>query len=446
MACMVNETLSKLENHPEDRCDQLRLFFQQARPAIFAQLAMGVFLLYLAWDNLDTDSFHHAGAWFAFLLAVSMGRLALIRKDRRLVEDRRAETPQTVEVRHTRLGGASGLAWGIVPWFAWQGDNAVLDYLAGAMVFGMAGSATATLAALPGAFSWFVWPAVFPYVVKAILIGGNIYMTAAAVMLFGIVALTHFNRTVHRMIAESIRLRRENAELVYQLQAEKSAIEEALRIKSLFLAGVSHDLKHPLNALGLYLAYLKAQPEGINHALPGMEQALSGMGGQLSRLLELSRLESGALQVNPQRHDVAALLAAACRTAQPAADGKGLRLRCRTGLPCKIETDARMLQSVLDNLLSNAVRYTERGGVLAGLRRGKEGWRIEIWDTGIGIPGERLPLLFDAYRRFDDTSHATEKGYGLGLALAKKQCDLLGYRLSVASRVGSGTVFRIRFP
>lgn len=429
-----------------DRSDRLLLFFRQARAAVYAQLAMGVFLLYLAWINLDARAFDYAGIWFVILLAVSLWRLALIRRDHLQLEHCHTGAVLDMEKRHTRLAGLSGLAWGIIPWFAWQGDNAVLDYLAAAMVFGMAGSATATLAALPGAFSWFVWPAVFPYVVKALLIGGGVYITAAAVMLFGIFALTHFNRTVHGMIAESIRLRRENADLVKNLREEKAAVEEASRVKSLFLAGVSHDLKHPINALGLYLGYLRTKPEGLANALAGMEEALKGMGGQLSRLLELSRLESGAVTVNMAPVDLSALFTSACRMVEPMAAAKGLRLGLRIAAGCEVWGDARLLQSIMDNLLSNAVRYTQRGGVLAALRRRKDAWCIEVWDTGPGIPADQLPLLFDAYRRFDDTNCNAGIGYGLGLALAHKQCDLLGLRLSVTSQAGRGSVFRVMFP
>lgn len=429
-----------------DRRERLNLFFRQGRPAIFAQLIMGCFLLYLAWTNLVADVFAFATAWFCVLLFVSLLRLRLIERHGGAVATGTAEQATGMETLHARLAGLSGLCWGLVPWFVWRGDQVVMDYLAAAMVFGMAGSATATLAALSGAFSWFVWPAVLPFAVKALLIGGDTYVAAAIIMLFGIAALTHFNRTVHRMIADSIRLRRENADLVARLREEKAAVEEASRGKSLFLAGVSHDLKHPLNALGHYLGYLKVQPDGLARALPGIEQALAGMGGQLSRLLELSRLESGAVQPKRLPTDVVGLLLAACRTVTPSALGKGLRVVPRVPARVELASDERMLQSIFDNLIANAVRYTERGGVLVALRRRGAAWRVEVWDTGPGIPAQRLPLLFDAYRRFDDRSRSADKGFGLGLALARKQCELLGYRIDVGSRPGRGSVFVVEIP
>ena len=438
--------VSAKHGEADDRRDRLQLFFRQARSAIFAQIAMGLFLLYLASAHLNAEVERLTFGWFSLLLIVSVGRVIIIGVHTPRTLDSNQATPSEIlgiETTQARLVGLSGLAWGLVPWFVWQGDHATMDYLAAAMVFGMAGSATATLAALPTAFSWFVWPAVLPYIVKACLIGGVIYYTAAVIMLFGIVALTYFNRTVHRMISEAIRLRREKAELATQLQKEKAAVEEASRIKSLFLAGVSHDLKHPLNALGLYLGYIKLQPEGISRALPGMEQALGNMGDQLSRLLELSRLESGALVVSPRITDVSQLLYSICRGLMPVATQKGLRLKCRIPDKRELETDAKMLQSIVENLLGNAIRYTEQGGVLLALRGSQGTLRIEVWDTGPGIPAEQIEPLFEAYRRFDDTNRNIEKGYGLGLALTRKQCELLGYTVSVQSKLGQGSVFQV---
>ena len=151
-----------------------------------------------------------------------------------------------------------------------------------------------------------------------------------------------------------------------------------------------------------------------------MEQALGNMGEQLSRLLELSRLESGAVVVTTRKTDISQLLGTICRTSPPVAAQKGLRLRCRIPGGHETETDARMLQSIVENLLGNAIRYTEQGGVLVALRGQRGNLRIEVWDTGAGIPADRIEPLFEAYRRFDDTSRNIDKGYGPGLALACK--------------------------
>lgn len=261
-----------------------------------------------------------------------------------------------------------------------------------------------------------------------------------------VVAARLIQRSWHRQEQALADLRDSEATLATRnrelAEARDQAIE-AMRVKSLFLAGVSHDLRHPMSALGLYLGYLKAQPEGFAKALPGMEQALGGMGGLLSRLLELSRIESGETRLEISSVDLASVLRRSVEQFQTAATDKGISLRCRTPKNAVVDCDAAMLRSIVDNLLGNAVRYTKHGGVLAALRRRGAGWRLEVWDTGPGIEANKIPLLFDAYRRFDDTHAKGEEGYGLGLTLVRQQCERLGYTITVRSRVGRGSVFAV---
>lgn len=428
----------------EDRRELGRFFLRLTHPAVLAQIVMGVAIAWLVWSQLDSLL---ALAWFSILLVASLARLWLIRRHRIAIAGYDTAGLNRMERQHTYAAGLSGMAWGLVPWVAFQGHDVSLDHLTAAMIFGMAGSATATLAAMPQAYTAFAWPAVLPFVVKAIMIGGNVYYTAATVSLFGVIALTYFNRTIHRSIVESIRLRRENAELVTQLRAEKHAAEEASRSKSLFLAGVSHDLKHPLSALGLYLGYLKTvRPHvpAMERALPGMEQALGGMGTLLSRLLELSRLEASKYQPRRETVTVADLFRRCAAQFSNTAAARGLRLRF-VATHAQVDGDPALLQSILDNLVDNAVRYTEHGGVVVGLRRRGSVRVLQVVDSGPGLPQERIPLLFEAYRRFDDRRRSRE-GWGLGLALVKKQCELAGYRIEVASRQGRGSVFAVAIP
>ena len=428
----------------DDRRELASFFLRLTYPAVLAQIIMGLAVTWLAWSQLDSTL---AIAWFSILLTASLVRLWLIRRHRSGVAEYDADKLYRMEQQHTYATGLSGMAWGLVPWLAYQGQDVSLDHLTAAMIFGMAGSATATLAAMPRAYTAFAWPAVLPFVVKAIMIGGNVYYTAAAVSLFGVTALTYFNRTIHHSIVESIRLRRENAELVTQLRAEKYAAEEASRIKSLFLAGVSHDLKHPLNALGLYLGYLKTlshPPPTVQRALPGMQQALGSMGNLLSRLLELSRLEAGEYRPRYEQVVLSDIFRNCAAQFTNEAAARGLRLRF-VDTRITLNGDPALLQSILDNLVGNAVRYTEHGGIVVGVRRCGTARILQVVDSGPGLPRERIPLLFEAYRRFDDRERS-QGGVGLGLALVHKQCELAGYRIDVNSQLGAGSRFAVFMP
>ncbi len=124
---------------------------------------------------------------------------------------------------------------------------------------------------------------------------------------------------------------------------------------------------------------------------------------------------------------------------------KGLRLELRP-TTALVDSDAWMLQSILDNLVSNAVRYTDAGRVLIAARRRRQAIELQVWDTGPGMPDELIPQIFIAYRRFDDRQSRHGEGQGLGLALASRQAELRGHGIRVCSRVGRGSLFAVHLP
>jgi signal transduction histidine kinase len=129
----------------------------------------------------------------------------------------------------------------------------------------------------------------------------------------------------------------------------------------------------------------------------------------------------------------------------PQAAAKGLDLRFRA-TRCVVRSDAKMHQSIIDNFVSNAIRYTDAGGVLVGVRTHSQRAQIQVFDTGPGIDPDIVPQLFVAYRRFDDRTRDREEGHGLGLALAQKQADLLGHQLTVRTIPGRGSMFGVSMP
>lgn len=251
-----------------------------------------------------------------------------------------------------------------------------------------------------------------------------------------------------------MRLRQENQRLIRDLQGRKTAAEDALQAKSLFLAGVSHDLKQPLRAIALFMGALRhrliaqSEVEGV-YITDKVGDALHCIQGQIARLLELSRLESGALDLQVGRVDLEDLFDDLHAMFGVQAQAKGVRLvfadvgARRRSHVC---TDRHMLDSVLQNLISNALKYTDKGAVYVGTRlraQYPEGARlcIEVRDSGVGIPVQKQPLLFDAYRRFDDREGSDS--HGLGLAIAKAQSSYMGCEIALTSVPGQGSTFTL---
>lgn len=227
-----------------------------------------------------------------------------------------------------------------------------------------------------------------------------------------------------------------------ELRQAKEAAERASASKSRFLAAASHDLSQPMQALQMYCAILaERQPE------PGVKakQCANQLSRQLKALLSMSRLDAGGMTVTRSRIPLGEFLDQVAAASRPTAEAKGLRLRVvRTALVC--ESDATLMERLLGNLVSNAVRYTERGGVVIGCRRRQGRIRIEVWDSGIGIAEENLPFIFEELYQLNNPTRRADQGLGLGLAIVERISRILGVSISVRSAFGRGSVFAVDLP
>ena len=226
--------------------------------------------------------------------------------------------------------------------------------------------------------------------------------------------------------------------------AWKSA-ELADRAKSSFLAAASHDLRQPLQTLKLLQAALEPHhPSGeTRNIVAGIGQSLDTMTSILSSLLDVTRLESGNLRPSVSEFSLNEIFASLAGDFVLPVQEKGLRL-CIVRSELIIRSDRRMLAEMIRNLLSNAVRYTDRGRILLGCRRAGDNVRIEVWDSGVGITKDQLPHIFDEY--YQGTNGAERGGFGLGLAIVKRLAEILEHRVEVRSISGKGARFFIEVP
>ena len=231
------------------------------------------------------------------------------------------------------------------------------------------------------------------------------------------------------------------------LAEAKSDAERANFSKTRFLAAASHDLAQPITAARLFMSAVEGAslPVAAATLLEKAENALSTGETLLTGLLDISRLDAGAEEVRLSNFAVATLLEPLGAEFQVLARNKGLTLRLA---PCRqvVYSDARLLRRVLQNFLTNAVRYTAKGRVLIGCRRCGQTLRIEVWDSGRGIPPEKQAEIFEEFRRIDTPDGTQERGLGLGLAIADRTARLLGHPLSLRSWLGHGSVFAIAVP
>ena len=239
------------------------------------------------------------------------------------------------------------------------------------------------------------------------------------------------------------RLERSNEALV----AAKEEAENANRSKTRFLAAASHDLLQPVNAARLSasaLADLSLGPEAI--AISGrIERGLQTIEDLIKTLLDISKLDAGVVRPVVKPLDLGDLVSGIAASFRPLAEGKGLRLTVR-GPDFVVMSDAMLLQRILQNLVSNAIRYTRHGGVLVALRRRGASCRVEVFDTGRGIAPAERDLVFEEFFRGGADGEGGEPGLGLGLSIVRRMAVALDHPLDLASRLGRGTRMGLTLP
>jgi two-component system, sensor histidine kinase len=232
-----------------------------------------------------------------------------------------------------------------------------------------------------------------------------------------------------------------------RLDAAKNEAERANAVKSRFLAAASHDLRQPLQAATLYLSLLSKQAnthDQQQHCLK-MRTSLQAMGNILNALLDISMLDSG--QVTPERSDfgLATILDRIATNLSPLAQQKNLRFDY-SQTDIIVNSDPALLERIVENLASNAIRYTTDGSIAVRAERIGGMARISVVDTGVGIPEEALERIFEEYFQYDNPAHNIKKGFGLGLAIVRRLAQLLDHPVNVHSAVRKGSTFSVDVP
>ena len=224
-------------------------------------------------------------------------------------------------------------------------------------------------------------------------------------------------------------------------------LEAANQAKSRFLAAASHDLRQPIHALSLLVAQMRspARLADRNEIVAQIEAGIAALGNLFDDLLDISKLEAGVVAAQLEDFAISAVLGAINAQFAPLAREKGLRLKV---LPvnARVHSDPVLLQRVLSNFVSNAVRYTERGGVLVGCRRRGANLQIAVWDSGCGIPENHREDIFREFVQLESPDRDRGKGLGLGLAIVARLAPLLGSRVQLRSVPSRGSMFAISVP
>lgn len=281
-----------------------------------------------------------------------------------------------------------------------------------------------------------------------LLINGEYWDVIVVALLLVMTALTIWQgKKRNEAFIESRQLLFRNQNLVQELAHQRDVAERANHAKTRFLAAVSHDMRQPLQSavLLLYMLGQRLTNSEDKHLLGKVEGTMSGMQELLEGVLDISQLEAGVAKVNRKAVSLSSLWQQLEQTFSDTALSRELQLRLRPS-PLWVQSDPYHLKRILQNLVANALRYTNRGGVLIAARmRGNQVW-LEVWDTGMGIPQDRMQEIFHEFVQLHNPERDRRKGLGLGLAIVQRTANLLEHELQVLSRPDRGSLFRVILP
>ena len=424
-------------------------------PATLAGLAAGFgMLLVLFWTTAPAAVL---APWAVAFVGLWVVRIWLAQSFRATLRRQGIEDWQRWRVRWNVLTLCSGLAWGASGWIFYERGLGIQQTGLILVIYTFCIAAVPVMANQPRMFLAYVALCFAPLIVR-IASSGDTHGYRLAGMLLIIVSLTTVLARNYRQALERVIVLKLRADgLLEELRVEKQAAEAARyeaevanRAKTQFFTAASHDLRQPLHAMGLFAEALRQrthEPEVAN-LVNSINASVDALEGLFSELLDITRIDAGGVEVRPQHFEVDDILRKLRLHFEPTAFEKGLALKLRGGARV-VHADPLLVERILRNLVSNAIRYTNDGGVLVAARRRGDRVLLQVWDSGLGIREDEQAKVFEEFYQVPNTPAVAphqRKGLGLGLAIVKRLADLMGAPISLRSQPGRGTVFTLELP
>jgi two-component system, sensor histidine kinase len=438
----------------DDRIDYLRALYQQTPASLTGNLIGMLLMAGIFWDLAEPARLL---GWLAAGALLWLTRLAHYLRYRSR-PDADENTLRAWRMPWKALVLLQGTMWGVAVWLFWGLGTPYHLVSLILIVYSYCLGSVQLLATQPRVFLAFLSLVLVPSILRIASDAGqawHLQLAAILTLLFCITVL--MARTYGSALGQAITLKSRTDELAAQLRIEKAeaddarrAAEAASRAKTQFFAAASHDLRQPLHAMGLFAEALRqrAHDPEVASLVNSINESVDALEGLFSELLDITRIDTGGVEVRPEAVRVRDLFGRLRLHFEPTAFEKGLMLSFH-GEQHVAQADPVLLERVLRNLVSNAIRYTDDGGVLVSCRPRQGQLLFQVWDSGIGISEANLPRIFEEFYQAQSSRPLQahhRKGLGLGLAIVKRLAGLMETTVSVRSRVAKGTVFAMTVP
>jgi signal transduction histidine kinase len=435
----------------EDRIlvEQLRLLLRNAKSALIPTFILSTVLVWALTNSSNSSALY---LWFVTLmtskLISALHAHLVLRTDIPLARAHRQFWALIF------LNLMDGIIWGALPWVTLDSSTMAGSILVIATMAAIVGSTLSRLSPVLPVFWAFAATMLSMVTAKVWMLGDPAYNALGVTSIIYLFSLSLMARNSSREIGSAIKLRFDNIALLEQLkvkteiaEAAQCEAEYANTAKSKFLAAASHDLRQPIHAQGLFLEVLsRTELNDHQRNLVSSAHAASDATSELlNALLDFSRIEAGVIEPQLQPVRLQPILNKIEYELAPQADAKDIVYRSRE-THLAVQTDPVLLELILRNLVSNAIRYTWHGGVLVACRQRGYEVVLEVWDTGIGIPTEHQQDVFREFHQLGNPERDRNKGLGLGLAIADGLARTMGHSLTLVSEPGRGSVFRLSLP
>ncbi len=390
--------------------------------------------------------------WVACMTALQASRLILYARYRR-----HGFVPGNLR-RATLLwvtgAGVTGAVWGATALLFFISGHHLYQAVLTVLVFGITASAIPLIGSYIPSFYLFVFPALLPFIARNLFEGTAPHFVLSLIEAAVMVGFASFAHNYNGLLIESLRNRLEKQALADRLVAQNVDLEQARvvaeqanRSKTQFFAAASHDLRQPLHAMGLFAAALaqKVRDPEVTGVIASINASVQALEALFNELLDISKIDSGVIKTNLTPFALEDVFARLHGEFSAEAAAKGLRLAISGGEHV-VSSDSVLLERIVRNLVSNAIRYTSAGEVAVTAEPADGGVRIEVRDTGIGIRPEDQPRIFEEFLQLANPGRTRTKGLGLGLAIVQRLCGLLGYAVRLTSEYGKGSVFAFDVP
>jgi len=436
----VADTEVPRQRFDEMRAEQVAGFYHNATPGTIGGMVAAVILASMLVYTKATAP--RTAVIFLSLLGLStVARMVLIHAYRKA-------KPPAWDWRRWSFGAIAssltgGLCWGVGALFLLDPNRAEFQFIVFLTCAAMAAGAITALGTLLPAYYCNLFAIMVPTCVWSVLQGDVLHLTYSVLAVLWVAVIAILANSFSELLMKALRLQFANLDLANDLLSQKELAESANIAKSRFLASASHDLRQPVHALGMFVGALgdRALDDDSRRLVSQIQNSVGALDSLFGAILDISRLDAGVIESRPRTFAIQPLLERICREEAPEVKRKGIALHL---LPCclSVQTDPILFERVLRNLLSNAVRYTERGRVVIGCRRGDR-LSVEIWDTGCGIPADQQGLIFQEFYQIGNPERDRARGLGLGLAIVERLTRILNIPMHMGSRVDKGSVFKL---